>query len=405
MGYRMPELKLKIEKYKANSLIFIEGNQKNDNFYIIKSGSVQINRIHEFPDEQGKNAFGAGDTFGVVSCLSYRPRIDTAKTMTPVEVISVNREQFIPLIQNNSGIALKILRSFSKKLREFDAAITRMALKKPVDESIQKIVEIADYYYARKKYKQAYYCYNRYLSLKPDDKNPKITANMKFLESMKIDKSPYKELDNFTRIYKEKSMLFCEHEPGDEVFIIQKGRIQISKILKDQELLLAVLNPGDVIGEMAILENKPRNASAIAFEEMQALVLNKENFMNMVHNNPQVVYKILTLLSERIWVAYRQLENLAIKDDYKRLLDAIMIQIEKQKMTVEKYKEINLGLSPNDLIKLVGINENKEDELLERLVMDKNFKLINNSIIVNDLEDFAKQVESIRKFQLNIQNK
>jgi CRP-like cAMP-binding protein len=401
----MAELKLKIEKYKPNSLIFIEGNQKTDNFYIIKNGNVQINRIHEFPDEQGKNVYGPGDTFGVVSCLSYRPHIDTAKTLNSVEVISVEREQFIPLIQNNTGIALKILRSFSKKLREFDTAITRMALKKPVDENILKVAEIGDYYFNRKKYKQAYYCYTRYKSLRPDDQNPKIIQNIRMMDSMKLDKVFYKDLDNFTRVYKEKSMLFCEHEPGNEVFIIQKGRVQISKIVKDQELLLAVLNPGDVIGEMAILENKPRNASAIAFEELQVLVLNKENFMNMVQNNPQVVYKILTLLSERIWVAYRQLENLAIKDDYKRLMDAIMIQLEKQKVPIEKNKDFNLGLSPHDLIKLVGISEGKEDELLERLVMDKNFKLVNNTIIVNDLEDFAKQVESIRKFQLNTQNK
>ena len=401
----MSDLKLKIEKYKENSLIFIEGNQKNENFYIIKSGQVQVSRIHEFPDEQEKNIYATGDTFGVVSCLSYRPRIDTAKTLTPVEAISVNREQFIPLIQNNTGIALKILRSFSKKLRDFDSAITRMALKKPVDENIIKVAEIADYYFGKKKFKQAYYCYKKFLANKPDGGTSKILQNIAYIEKMNIDTKPYRLLDNFTRIYNEKSMLFCEHEPGEEVFIIQKGRVQISKILKDKELLLAVSNPGDVIGEMAILENKPRNASAIAFEDLQVLVLNRENFMNMVQTNPQIVYKILTLLSERIWVAYRQLENLTIKDDYKRLLDAIMIQLEKQKLSFQKNSEANLGLSPIDLVKLVGINEDREDELINKLLADKNFKLLDNKIIVNDLEDLSKQVDSIRKFQLNNKNK
>ena len=399
----MTELKLRIEKYRPNALIFIEGNRNNNNFYILKSGQVVTTRIHDTGDES-QVVLNAGDPFGVVSCIANRPRIETAKTLTAVEVISVERDQVIPLIQNNTTVAMKILRWFSRKLRDFDAAITRMALKKPVVEDIDKMKDIGDYYFTKKKYRLAFYCYSRFLKEKPDTEMlDQVRAKLQQIEQSIPGGVGFRQVDNFTRVYSDKSMLFCEHERGDEVFIVQNGRVQISKIVGDKELLLAVLGQGDVIGEMAILDNKPRNASAIAFGDTTVLVMNKENFFFMVQNNPQIVHKILALLSERIWVAYRQFENLAIKDDYKRIMDAFMIQLEKQKINLEENKEFNLGLSPVDLLRLIGINEEKEDQFVDKILADKNFNLLDNTIIVKDLQEFAKGVESIRKFQLNIE--
>ena len=49
-------------------------------------------------------------------------------------------------------------------------------------------------------------------------------------------------------------MIFSEHEPGEDLYIIQQGKVKITKIINNQEVLLAVLQPGDIFGEMALLE-------------------------------------------------------------------------------------------------------------------------------------------------------
>ena len=399
----MSDIKLKIEKYRPNSLIFIEGNTKIESFYIIRSGQIQTSRIHDVADDTNSEILKQGDTFGVVSCLANRPRIETIKTLTPVEIIEIKREQLIPLAQKNTPVIMKILRSFSQKLRNFDASITRLTLKKPVTEDIKKIKEIADYYYLKKQYKEAYITYKKYVHYNPDAPDLQIIKkNMQTIEQLKINLDEYEQKDFFTRIYKDKAMLFCEHEPGDELFIIQEGKVKISKIVGDQELLLAVLEAGDIIGEMAILENKPRNASAIAFGTLSTLIVNKSNFLNMVKQKPEIAHKILSLLSERIWVAYRQLENITIKDEYKRLLDALMIQLEKQKINLNEEITYNTGLGTNEILKLIGLNQDqsKGEELVAKLINDTNFKLTNNNIIINNLKDFSQHVESIRKFNL-----
>lgn len=397
----MEEVKLKLEKYSPNSFVFIEGNRNINNFYILREGQITTSRIHELIEDPDRSTLKQGDTFGVVSCLCGRARIETAKTITPVQAISIQREQFIPLIQRNTPIAMKILRSFSKKLRNFDTAITRLALKKPISENISRIKEIGDYYYNKKKYRQALYTYGRFVQLNPSDANTESAKErIKQIQDQHSITPAAESDDSFTRNYQDKSMLFCEHEPGEELFIIQKGKIQVSKIIGNQELLLAVLGPGDIIGEMAILENKPRNASATAFGDVSALVVNKENFLKMVQSKPQVVLKILTLLSERIWVAYRQLENIAIKDDYKRMLDALLIQLEKQKIELKAEVEYNTGLGPDEILKLIGAEEDKGEELITQLFSDRNFKLMDNNIFINNLNEFSKVVDSIRKFQL-----
>lgn len=398
----MTELKLRIERYRPNALIFIEGNKTNDTFYILKSGQVAVSRIHEIT-EDSNTVLKAGDPFGVVSCLANRPRLESVRTLTETEVIAVRRDQIIPLLQKNPGVGLKILRWFSRRLREYDAALARMALKKPVVEDTSLIRNVGDHYHRQRKFRAAHYCYTRFLHLLPD--HPDAAEVRQRLESILRSypdaATPYTQTDDVTRTYPDKSMLFCEHEPGEEVFIIQKGRVQIAKIVGDKELLLAVSGPGDVVGEMAILEDKPRNASAIAIGNVTVLVMNRRNFLHLVQSNPQTVHKILTLLSERIWIAYRQFENLAIKDDYKRLLDCAMIQLEKQKVNLDANAEYHLGLTPAELVLLAGLDEAKTDELTERLLDDPLFTLYNGHVVIKDLPEFVKQVESIRKFQLS----
>jgi len=117
-------------------------------------------------------------------------------------------------------------------------------------------------------------------------------------------------------------MIFSENEPGTELYIIQRGVVKISKIVEDNEVLLALLKPGDIFGEMALLENKPRSASAIASEDVSVMVVTKSNFERMVQTQPQLITKLTTKLAERLWLIYKQLANTLIQDPLGRLYDA-----------------------------------------------------------------------------------
>ncbi len=95
-------------------------------------------------------------------------------------------------------------------------------------------------------------------------------------------------------------VVFHEGDHGEEMFVIQSGRIRITKAFGGEERVLAELGPGEFFGEMAILNNEPRNATARAVSPSVLLVYDKDTFEQMLMNNPNVAVRMVHKLAERL---------------------------------------------------------------------------------------------------------
>jgi len=392
------QVQLSLLRFKKNTYVNVEGKQDADRFYILKEGRVQISKEAEIIEEDTGNILYPGDFFGVVSCMSNHSSIETAKALNDIVVICVYRDQFGLLIQKHSPVAMKIITSFSHKLRYFDSAITRLSFKGNVEENPKYLFNIGDYYLKKKQLNHSFYALKRYLQYCPNDEN--VQQAKQFL--VKIQPHIKEDLfskpqQGFNRQYKDNDIVFSEHEPGDELYIIQRGRIKITKIVNNNEVLLAVLKPGDIFGEMAILENKPRNATAIAFGDGELLSVSKNNFEIMVRQNPQLGTKLITLLSERIWKAYRQLANILISDPLGRMYDILLTVVEEHRIPIVHNSTYTFDFGPDELIKMVGFPADKGNLLIQKLLENKKFRLEDNKITVTDLEELKKQVDFYKK--------
>ena len=390
------ETQFKVENYQANSFIIIEGKKNANNFYIILKGRVKLARENPVVSEDPYTILGPGDFFGVVSCMSGHSRIETALALENVSLISVEKDKFGLLIQKNPIVAMKIIRFFSRQLREFDHAITRLTFKNDVVEDPSHLFNIGEYYLKKRIINHAIYAYQRYIQYCPNGFNQENA-----MQRLKTMKAPFKMQvppgnDGMNRTYRDNTMIFCEYEPGEELYIIQSGKVKITKIV-DEEVLLAVLKPGDIFGEMAILDNRPRSASAITFGDVAILAINKSNFENMVKAQPQLATKLIQLLSERIWTAYRQLENLMIKEDLGRVYDTLLIQIEKMKIPIVPKQQYNFEFGKKELINMVGLTPEKGDMLMVQLLEDKTMQLIEGKIICTDMQELEKTVHFHKK--------
>ncbi|EMO25965.1 cyclic nucleotide-binding domain protein [Leptospira interrogans serovar Bataviae str. HAI135] len=112
------------------------------------------------------------------------------------------------------------------------------------------------------------------------------------------------------------------------IFLIQSGKVKIVKTVpnptkKEDYLIktLDILEQGDVFGEMAILEEQPRSATAIAISEVKVLNFNRANFELLMTKNPMLALKILTILSVRINDAKRRLLILLMDDIQGKVAD------------------------------------------------------------------------------------
>ncbi len=92
----------------------------------------------------------------------------------------------------------------------------------------------------------------------------------------------------------QKTVLFKEGDPGDRCFVITKGEVRISKFIPNiGEEALAILKPGDYFGEMALIDNFPRSAYAIANTDVELLAINKTDLDNILLMDRELGYKLL----------------------------------------------------------------------------------------------------------------
>ncbi|KAB2965965.1 MAG: cyclic nucleotide-binding domain-containing protein [Thermoanaerobaculia bacterium] len=105
---------------------------------------------------------------------------------------------------------------------------------------------------------------------------------------------------NFTVDFAAGEHVFREGELGTEMYIVHEGRIEIAKQVGGESRALAVLEKGDFFGEMAILEDLPRAASARALVDSKLLMINGSTFDQMLRTNPEIAVRMMRKLSGRL---------------------------------------------------------------------------------------------------------
>jgi len=110
---------------------------------------------------------------------------------------------------------------------------------------------------------------------------------------------------NFT-----KGTILCrEGDAGQEMFIIQRGKVQVRKKVGKGEKVLAELSDGEFIGEMALLLGMDRSATVEVLEDSKVLVVGPETFENLLKNSPEIAMKMLKKMAQRLRALDDRLET------------------------------------------------------------------------------------------------
>jgi len=121
--------------------------------------------------------------------------------------------------------------------------------------------------------------------------------------------------------YKKNSIIITEGERSDSLYIVNQGKIKI--YISDEEgkeILLRVLGPGEYFGELAVLDQKPRSASAITLCDSNLSVITSKDFKQCLQNNPEVAVNLLQVLASCLRDATESQRQLGLMDVYGRLI-------------------------------------------------------------------------------------
>lgn len=102
------------------------------------------------------------------------------------------------------------------------------------------------------------------------------------------------------KTYTDGEAIVREGETGDRMFIIQSGRVRVSRSMNGNEVELAQLKAGDFFGEMALIDREVRSATVSAIGEVRLLSIDKKNFLRRVHEDPSLAYRVIQKMSQKI---------------------------------------------------------------------------------------------------------
>ncbi|NOK05048.1 MULTISPECIES: Crp/Fnr family transcriptional regulator [Myxococcus] len=203
----------------------------------------------------------------------------------------------------------------------------------------------------------------------------------------------------FGKEFPQGTELFREGEAGKEMFVIQAGRVAISKRVRDVEKVLAVLGPGEFFGEMAIISNKPRNASATVNEDARLLVIDPKTFEGMIRGNAEIAVRMIKKLAERLSEADAQIENLLHNDPASRVVHQIIQACQSRGRPLDEGVEIDFAV--RELPRQIGVGEPAVRAVVDRLERSGLVERNGDRMTVLDtarLHDFLQYLEMKWKF-------
>ena len=102
------------------------------------------------------------------------------------------------------------------------------------------------------------------------------------------------------RIFPDGEIIFREGDEGDRMYVIQSGKVRITKKTPEGDVTIAVLESGEIFGEMALFDRMPRSATAAADGETRVLGIDKKKLFQSIDKDPTIVFRMLLSMSQRI---------------------------------------------------------------------------------------------------------
>jgi len=165
------------------------------------------------------------------------------------------------------------------------------------------------------------------------------------------------------RRYRRGEIIVEQGRKSDALFILLSGRARvITSDSRGREVILAVLEAGDYLGEMSLIDNEPHSATVRAEVQTDMLILGRAEFARCLPENSSLSYAIMRGLVQRLRSADRQIESLALLDVYGRVARSLLDMAEDE----GDIKIIRNKVSRQDMAKIVGASR----EMVSRVMKD-----------------------------------
>ncbi|MGH2445055.1 MAG: Crp/Fnr family transcriptional regulator [Candidatus Limnocylindria bacterium] len=189
------------------------------------------------------------------------------------------------------------------------------------------------------------------------------------------------------RRFRRNEVIFHQDDIGDSLQIVASGGVKIVLPSPEgEEAIIASLRPGDSFGELAILDESPRSATATALEPTETLALPRDEFLRLLGRDPALVHALLHGLAVELRRLTGHVEELHFLDLAGRLSMRLVRLAREIDPEAHGRVELDWPFTQSDLAAMIGGTRQSVNKLLSDLVVDELIEIERDTLIIADLD-------------------
>jgi CRP/FNR family cyclic AMP-dependent transcriptional regulator len=187
--------------------------------------------------------------------------------------------------------------------------------------------------------------------------------------------------------YPRRTVLFRKGDPGANMMVVLHGRVKVCTHSEDgKELVLNMFSPGEVFGEIALLDGADRTADAVTMDDCEILVLERRDFIPFLHGHPDACLRLLEVLCQKLRQTSQLLEEALFLEGPSRLAKRLVHLAETFGKPVADGIRIDLQLSQQHLGNLVGMSRESMNKHLRQWREAGLIQMREGHYVITDLE-------------------
>ncbi len=229
-----------------------------------------------------------------------------------------------------------------------------------------------------------------------------LNSKIWYLQRINLFKEiPADDMEDLARVTrmelaKKKETIFLPGESSQQVYLLKTGRVKISRISEEgRELTIALLGPGEIFGELEILEGSARDTIAETMEDSQLCVIQKEQFLSLIRKRPELSFRLTKLIGLRLRRIESRVEDLVFRDVPSRLAHLLIQLSEEYGNPTRDGILLSIKVTHQEMANLIGSIRETVSATLGEFKKEGLITFEGRKIIILRPELLKKQVRSV----------
>lgn len=193
------------------------------------------------------------------------------------------------------------------------------------------------------------------------------------------------------KLHKKNDVILMEDEVGTALFVIITGKVKVARTSTDgREVILTILSESDFFGEMAILDGQTRSATVVAIEDTELFLIQRNDFINLLREYPEVAISLLQELTKRLRSADAKIKALSLKDAEGKVA-TVLLQLADDVGRI-KHGKVEIEKLPlqQDLANMAGTSRETISRTIHSFAKKGLVELDGNKLRITDYEKFKE---------------